>query len=108
MLKDIDLYESLDATLWSLGEEKRSLVIATLEANGIPFRPSSVDVRSIDRVLFELFGMGSGALMVLAYSRLNKKMVIGFDDTQVANAVDKIRKWIEVTSNDGRNSAATV
>src|SRR5688572_22369310 len=108
MLKDRDLYESLDATLRSLGEEKRNLVISILEANDIPFRPNSVDVRSIDRILFELFGMGSEALMVLAYGRLNKRMVIGFDDTQVANAVDKIRKWVEITSNNGRNSAATV
>jgi hypothetical protein len=98
MLRDIDLYESLDATLWSLGEEKRNLVISALEANGVPFRPSSIDIRSVDRVLFELFGMGSEALMVLAYGRLNKKMVIGFDDSKVGNAVDKIRKWIEVTN----------
>lgn len=98
MLRDIDLYESLDATLLSLGEEKRNLVLSALETNGIPFRPSSVDIRSIDRVLFELFGMGSEALMVLAYGRLNKKMVIGFDDSKVGNAVDKIRKWIELTN----------
>jgi hypothetical protein len=52
MLRDIDLYESLDATLLSLGEEKRNLVLSALETNGIPFRPSSVDIRSIDRVLF--------------------------------------------------------
>jgi hypothetical protein len=98
MLRDIDLYESLDATLLSLGEEKRNLVLSALETNGIPFRPSSVDIRSIDRVLFELFGMGSEVLMVLAYGRLNKKMVIGFDDSKVGNAVDKIRKWIELTN----------
>jgi hypothetical protein len=36
--------------------------------------------------------------MVLAYGRLNKKMVIGFDDSKVGNAVDKIRKWIELTN----------
>lgn len=108
-MQDRDLYESLDATLRSLGEEKRNLVISTLEANGISFRPNSVDVRSIDRILFELFGMGSDALMILAYGRLNKKLLIGFDDSQVANAVDKIRKWVEITnSNNGRNPAATV
>lgn len=97
-LQDRDLYESLDTMLWSLGEEKRKFVISTLEANGIPFRPSSIDIRSIDRVLFKLFGAGSEALMTLAYGRLNKKLMIGFDDSHVASAVDKIRKWIEITN----------
>jgi hypothetical protein len=97
-LQDRDLYESLDATLRSLGKEQRNLVIATLEANRIPFRPGSVDVRSIDRVLFELFGMGSEALMVSTYSRLCRKMMLGFDDGEITSAIDKIRKWLEVTA----------
>lgn len=96
-MQDIDLYESLDATLRSLGQEQRNLVIATLEANGIPFRPGNMDIRSIDKVLFQLFGTGSEALMVSAYGRLTKKMMIGFDDTEIASAIDKIRKWLEVT-----------
>ena len=99
-MQDIDLYESLDATLRSLGQDQRNLVIATLESNGIPFRPSNIDIRSIDRVLFELFGMGSEALMVSAYGRLYKKMQLGFDDTEIANAVDKIKKWLEVTATE--------
>jgi hypothetical protein len=97
-LRDRDLYESLDATLWSLGEEARSVVISSLEADGIPFRPDCVDIRSIDRVLFELFGIGSDALMIEAYRRLNKRRAIGFDDSRIASAVDKIRKWIEITN----------
>lgn len=97
-MQDRDLYESLDATLRSLGKEQRNLVIATLEANNIPFRPGNIDARSVDRVLFELFGMGSEALMISTYGRLCKKTMIGFDDTQVASAIDKIRKWLEVTA----------
>lgn len=98
MLRDKDIYESLDATLWSLGKEARSVVISTLEADRIPFRPDCVDIRSIDRVFFELFGVGSDALMIEAYRRLNKRLAIGFDDSRIASAVDKMRKWIEVTS----------
>jgi hypothetical protein len=97
-LQDRDIYESLDATLRSLGREQRSLVIATLEANKIPFRPGNIDIRSIDRVLSELFGMGSEALMISTYSRLCRKMMLGFDDGEIAGAIDKIRKWLEVTA----------
>ena len=97
-MQDRDLYESLDATLRSLGKEQRNLVIAALEANKVSFRPGNTDARSVDRVLFELFGMGSEALMVSAYSRPSKKMLIGFDDSEIANAIDKIRKWLEVTA----------
>ena len=97
-MQDRDLYESLDATLRSLGKEQRNLVIATLEANRIPFRPGDIDIRSVDKVLFELFGMGSEALMISAYSRLCRKMMIGFDDSEIASSIDKIRKWLEVTA----------
>ena len=97
-MQNRDLYESLDATLRSLGKEQRNLVIATLETNNIPFRPDHIDARSVDRVLFELFGTGSEALMISAYSRLCRKTIIGFDDSEVASAIDKIRKWLEVTA----------
>jgi hypothetical protein len=45
--------------------------------------------------------------MISAYSRLNKKLLIGFDDSQFANATDKIRKWIEIKncSEDGSASS---
>ena len=99
-MQDIELYESLDATLRLLGEQQRNLVITTLESNGISFRPSNIDIRSVDRVLFELFGTGSEALMVSAYCRLYKKQQLGFDDTEIANAVDKIRKWLEVKATE--------
>jgi hypothetical protein len=49
--------------LWSLGREQRSLVISALEANEVQFRPDGIDIRSIDRVLFELFGTGSLILL---------------------------------------------
>jgi len=88
--------------LWSLGRETRSIVISILEANGIPFRPDRIDPASIDRVLFELFGMGSDAMMIEAHRRLDKKMVRGFDDSQIASAVDKIRKCIEVKNTSQR------
>ncbi|MEW6603274.1 MAG: hypothetical protein AB1351_01130 [Thermoproteota archaeon] len=97
-MQDRDFYESLDATLRSLGEDQRKLVITALESSGVPFRPGNIDIGSVDRVLFELFGIGSEALMTYTYSRLRKKMLIGFDDTEIANAVDKIRKWLEVTA----------
>lgn len=97
-MQDRDFYESLDATLRSLGEEQRNLVISTLESNGIPFRPGNVDISSVDKVLFELFGTGSEALMISVYSRLSKKKKIGFDDTEITSAVDRIRKWLEVTA----------
>lgn len=93
-----DFYESLDATLRSLGEDQRNLVIAALESNGVPFRPGNIDIRSVERVLFRLFGMGSEALMTYASDRLYKKILLGFDDTEIASAVDKIRKWLEVSA----------
>ncbi|MCI0562188.1 MAG: hypothetical protein MN733_27195 [Nitrososphaera sp.] len=105
MPSDIDLYDSLDSTLWSLGEKTRNLVISAFELNGVSFRPSNVDVKGVDKVLSELFGIGANAIMVTAFDNLNRKLVIGFDDTKIADPVLKIRKWLEI--NGSREKATT-
>ena len=96
---DSDLYESLDSALSSLGIPTRNLVLCILESRGISFRPHSVDLKAVDHVLIELFGIGSGAIIDLAYQRMGSKLLIGFDDSQISDPVEKIRKWLEVNSN---------
>ena len=63
------------------------------------FRPQAVDVKSVDRILIELFGFGSDAIIDLAWSRLNSRLVMGFDESKVTDPVEKIRIWLEVNSN---------
>jgi hypothetical protein len=100
MLGDAVLYESLDATLFSLGKHTRDLVISTFEAKHVTFRPQSVDAEKVDRVLYDLFGMGSDAIMVSAYDRLNRRLAIGFDDSLTRSSVEKIRKWLEINGRE--------
>lgn len=96
MLGDTVLYESLDATLSSLGKHTRDLVISTFEAKHATFRPHSVDAEQVDKVLYDLFGMGSYAIMISAYGRLDRRLAIGFDDSFTQSSVEKIRKWLEI------------
>lgn len=96
MLGDAVLYESLDATLFSLGKHTRDLVISTFKAKHVMFRPQSLDAEKVGGVLYDLFGMGSGAIMISAYDRLNRRLAIGFDDSLTRSSVEKIRKWLEV------------
>jgi hypothetical protein len=99
---DADLYESLDAELSSLGEKTRSLVISTLEAKGVLFRPQSLDAEKIDEILRELFGTGSDAIMSSAHNRLQQKLVLGFDESQMAGSLQKIKKWLETNQEKTR------
>lgn len=99
MLSDGDLYESLDSALWELGLPTRNLVISTIESRGASFRPQAVDIAAIDKVLIELFGIGSAAIIGLAYERLNSRLRIGFDESRVSDPVEKIRKWLDVNGN---------
>lgn len=103
MLSDADLYESLDSALWSLGEETRNIVISAFEVRRISFRPEKVDVKAVDRVLYELFGLGSSAIMVAASRRFSTKLFLGFDESKLANPVQKILKWLEI--NGGKERA---
>lgn len=100
MLGDAVLYESLDATLSSLGRHTRDLVISTFEAKRVTFRPQSVDAEKVDRVLYDLFGMGSDSIMISAYGRLTKRRALGFDDSLTQSSVEKIRKWLEVNGRE--------
>ena len=63
------------------------------------FRPQAVDIGSVDKVLIELFGIGSKAIIGLACRRLKEKMVVGFDESRVSNPVEKIKMWLEMNSN---------
>ncbi len=102
MHSDADLYESLDSALRSLGEETRNIVISAFEARRISFRPEYVDVGAIDRVLYELFGLGSSAIMVAASHRLKTKLVLGFDESKLTSPVQKILKWLEINGGQER------
>lgn len=99
MPSDADIYESLDSALSALGAPTRDLVISAIESKGVLFRPQAVDVKSVDRVLIELFGVGSNAIIEAACHRLNSRLVIGFDESRVSDPVEKIRIWLEVNSN---------
>jgi hypothetical protein len=105
MPSDSDLYESLDSALASLGFPTRNLVLSVIESRHISFRPDSVDLKSVDRVLIELFGIGSRAIIDLARRRLDSKMLIGFDESRVADPVEKIRMWLEINRSRERRSA---
>lgn len=102
MHSDADLYESLDSALRSLGEETRNIVISVFEARRISFRPETVDIKAVDRVLYELFGLGSSAIVVAASHRLNAKLVLGFDESKLTNPVHKILKWLEINGGQER------
>jgi hypothetical protein len=93
---DADIYESLDSALWALGSQTRDLVVFTIESRGIQFRPHSVDVKSVDKILIELFGIGSSAITDLACNRLHSKLLIGFDESRISDPVEKIKIWLEV------------
>ncbi len=99
MLSYNDLYESLDSALWSLGATTHDLVVSTMESRGVLFRPSQVDTKAVDRILIELFGVGSFSIIVLANQRLRSKMLIGFDDSRINDPVEKIQRWLKVSSN---------
>lgn len=99
MPSDTDVYESLDSALWALGPPTRDLIISAIESRGVLFRPQAVDIKSVDRILIELFGIGSNAIIDLARHRLNSRLVIGFDESRVSDPVEKIRIWLEVNSN---------
>jgi hypothetical protein len=96
---DADIYESLDSALWDLGAPTRDLVISAIESNGVLFRLQAVDIKSVDRVLIELLGVGSNAIIDAAFHRLNSRLVIGFDESRVSDPVEKIRIWLEVNGN---------
>ncbi len=102
MHSDADLYESLDSALQSLGEETRNIVISAFEARRISFRPEAVDIKAVDRVLYELFGLGSSAIMVAANHRLKTKLVLGFYASKLNNPVQKILKWLEINGGQER------
>ncbi len=102
MRSDADLYESLDSALRSLGEETRNIVISTFEARRISFRPENVDTEAVDRVLYELFGLGSSAIMVAANNRLRTKLALGFDESRLTSPVQKILKWLEINGGQER------
>ena len=102
MHSDVDLYESLDSALLSLGEETRNIVLSAFELSRTSFRPESVDVKAVDRVLYELFGLGSSAIMVAASHRLSTKLALGFDESKLTNPVHKILKWLETNGGQER------
>lgn len=102
MHSDADLYESLDSALRSLGEETRNVVISAFEVRRISFRPENVDIKAVDRVLYELFGLGSSAIMVAAGHRLKTKLILGFDESKLTNPVQKILKWLEINGGQER------
>jgi hypothetical protein len=100
-----DLYESLDSALWTLGVPTRNLVISTIESRGLTFRPHEVDFKAVDRVLLELFGIGSSAIMNLAWRRLDSKMLMGFDESRVSDPVEKIKRWLAFSGNQEQTIA---
>jgi hypothetical protein len=102
MHSDADLYESLDSALRSLGDETHNIVISAFELRRISFRPESVDVKAVDKVLFELFGLGSSAILVAASHRLNTKLILGFDESKLTNPVHKMLKWLEINGGEER------
>jgi hypothetical protein len=105
LVSEADIYESLDSALWALGSQTRNLVISTIESNGILFRPHAVDVKSVDKILIELFGIGSNAIIDLACHRLHSKLLIGFDESRISDPVEKIKVWLEVNNNTRRTIA---
>ncbi|MGI0037476.1 MAG: hypothetical protein ACRD99_03880 [Nitrososphaera sp.] len=105
MPSDTDIYESLGSALLALGAPTRDLVISALESKGILFRPQAVDIKSVDQILIELFGVGSNAIIDLACHRLDSRLLIGFDESQISDPVEKIRIWLEVNGNRGNKVA---
>ena len=105
LVSEADIYESLDSALWALGSQTHDLVISMMESNEIVFRPHAVDIKSVDKVLIELFGVGSTAIINLACHRLHSKLLIGFDESRVSDPVEKIKIWLEVNSNRRRTIA---
>lgn len=102
---DADIYESLDSALWALGEPTRNLVILSIESRGVLFRPNAVDMKSVDQILMDLFGVGSNAIIDFARGRLHSKLVIGFDESRVSNPVEKIQLWLKVNNNGEQSTA---
>ena len=100
MPSDTEIYESLDSALWALGEATRNLVISSIESRGALFRPHAVDMKSVDQILMELFGVGSNAIIDLAQHRLHSKLAIGFDESRISSPVEKIQLWLRVNKSE--------
>ena len=105
LVSEADIYESLDSALWALGSQTHDLVISMIESKGTLFRPHAVDIKSVDKILIELFGIGSSAIIDLARHRLHSKLLIGFDESRISDPVEKIKIWLEVNSSRRRKIA---